>query len=255
MPTQIVECRWGKQLIYDTDYWFWRLLTEYGDYNRGEEMLFRATIPEGAMVIEAGAHSGCHTVLLSQIVGKTGAVMAFEPQPPLFMQLCGTLALNDVKNVVPCLGALGDHNGTIGVPVFDYTVEQNFGGLSLCDVSPNVPTAQTPLLMIDALQLSKLNFVKIDVEGFETQVLKGGRETIARFRPYLYVEIDRDEQRDETIHMMIDMGYKVYEHHPHLYSADNFKNNPNNFCPNVVAKMAFGVPDEREFVTDLPRIS
>lgn len=254
MGTQIVECRWGKQLIYDTDMWFWRLLTEYGDYNRGEEMLFRSTISEGATVIEAGAHAGCHTMTLSEIVGKHGTVMAFEPQPPIYWQLCGTIAINDVKNVIPMHAALGEGNGTIGVPAFDYSVDQNFGGMSLRDVPPNVPCANIPLLTIDALRLPRLDFIKIDVEGFETAVLRGGRETIARHRPYLYVEIDREDQRAETVQTMLDMGYKVFEHHPHLYSPDNFKGNPNNFCPNVVSMMAFGVPDEREFVTDLPRI-
>lgn len=64
--------------------------------------------------------------------------------------------------------------------------------------------------------------MKIDVEGFEERVLRGGVDTIKRCRPIMYIEDDRVERRDSLRKYIVSLGYTIEEHEPPLYRENNF---------------------------------
>src|SRR5205823_12805734 len=126
---------------------------------------------------------------------------------------CANMALNGVTNVHCRSEALGESAGTTTVPPLNYDQENNFGGLSL---GGNIGE-QVTVIALDDLGLSRCEFLKADVEGMELSVLKGAARTIARFRPILYVENDRDEHSPALIEYLFSLGYVLYWHLPQMY--------------------------------------
>ena len=132
---------------------------------------------------------------MARLVGPTGKVVAFEPQRIAYYSLCGNAVQNNLDHVTCHQAAVGAAAGKITVPVPDYRREQNFGAIDLSQDYRHVPSYPVPVVRIDDLGLTACDFVKIDVEGMERQVLEGAVETIRRFKPILYVEDDRARSR------------------------------------------------------------
>ncbi|MFP3733211.1 FkbM family methyltransferase, partial [Bacillus sp. SIMBA_006] len=76
-------------------------------------------VRQGDTVVEVGANIGSHTVMLSQAVGDSGVVFAFEPQRHVFQVLCANLVINHCLNVRANQCAIGDTDGTIDFPAID----------------------------------------------------------------------------------------------------------------------------------------
>jgi FkbM family methyltransferase len=226
-------CRHGPMLYNRHDAYIGRSLEDYGEFSGEEVDLFRQLLKPGDVVIEAGANIGAHTVPLAQMVGSTGAVHAFEPQRILHQMLCANVALNGLKNVHAHHAALGAEAGSITVPSLDYDRPNNFGGLSLGGTAPG---ETVPLRMIDELELPRVNLIKADVEGMEHEVLSGGRATIERCRPLLYVEDDRAEKSKALAQLIASFGYRMYRHTPPLFRPRNYFENPVNVFGGVVSK-------------------
>lgn len=226
-------CRHGAMLYNRHDAYIGRSLDEYGEFSDEEVELFRQLLKPGDVVIEAGANIGSHTVPLAQFVGPTGSVHAFEPQRVLFQMLCANAALNSLHNVHARQVALGAEDGEISVPTLDYNRPNNFGGLSLGGEHPG---ETVPLGTIDGLGLSRVELIKVDVEGMEAEVLKGGRGTIERLRPILYVEDDRAEKSAALVELIASLGYRMFLHTPRMFRERNFFQNPVNVFGNVASR-------------------
>lgn len=144
------------------------------------------TIREQPIIVDAGANIGFVSIPIAQAVKERGGqVHAFEPQRMLFNALCGSAALNDLDNLYVYNQAIGDSCGEIAVPSFDYGKPQAFG---LCSLTQGLDGEKVPLTTIDSLNLPRLDFVKIDVEGMEVPVLNGARKTIEKHLPWCWVE-------------------------------------------------------------------
>lgn len=232
------QTRHGPMLYNRFDTYIGRSLEEYGEFSQGEIDLLRQLVKPGDVMIEAGANIGAHTLPLAQMVGDNGEVQVFEPQRVLFQTLCANVALGALTNVHARQAALGAAPGAIVVPALDYRRPNNFGGLALAglEVNGDQPGERVPLMTIDGLELPRVDLIKADVEGMEADVLRGARETIARHRPILYVENDREESSAALIELIASLGYRLYWHRPPLYRAQNFFANPVNVFGNVVSQ-------------------
>lgn len=148
------------------------------------------TVPEGGLCLDAGANIGLVAIPLAHLMReRKGRVVAFEVQRMIYYALCGAAALNDLDNLVAIQAGLGDEMGEIAMPPVDYGAPQDFGQLSLVNAAKAQAGAETvDVVTIDSLDLERLDFLKIDVEGMELQVLRGGHETIAKFRPWCWIE-------------------------------------------------------------------
>jgi FkbM family methyltransferase len=227
----------GLMLYNRHDRYIGRSIERYGEFSLGEIELFRQAVQPGWHVVEAGANIGAHTLILAQQVGPRGRVYAFEPQRVLFQTLCANMALNSLTHVYCRQEALGAAAGTTYVPWLDYNAENNFGGLSLTHRQGE----PVPVVPLDSLDLPRCDFLKIDVEGMELEVLRGASQTIQRFRPLLYVENDRPEQSAELIRYLQELGYELYWHLPPLYSPHNSFRNPENEFGRTVSVNMLGV--------------
>jgi len=207
-------------------------LKAYGQFCHGELDLFQRFIGSGSVVLDIGANIGAHTVPLAQLVGDGGVVVAFEPQPVLHQILSANLVINSIPNALTYAMALGNEEGECLIPVLDYSQPNNFGGIGVDMVEEG---EAVPMGRLDDFQLERVDFIKLDVEGFESKVLEGAAETIERCRPIMYIENDRAEKSAELIQRLFDMGYRLWWHTPPLFSPDNFRGNSVNVFPGIVS--------------------
>ena len=229
---RLIDCRYGPMLVNPNDTYIGRSLIAYGEYSPGEADLYRGVLGAGDLVVEAGANIGCFTVLFAQTVGAEGRVFAFEPQRLVFQMLCANLALNGLTNVEAWPAGIGAEIGQRLVPLTDYDVPSNFGGLALAAEGPG---ECVPITTIDNLGLEACTLIKADVQGMECEVLKGAADTIERCRPLLYLEND-DRGKSEALLRTIDaLGYRAFWHLPPLFAASNHRGEDEDLFPGVVS--------------------
>lgn len=227
----LTKSRYGMMIYPQNDIWIGTSFSLYGEFSEGEVELFRQFVEAGDWVLDIGAHIGSHTVPLAQMVGESGYVAAFEPRLSSYLCLCGNIALNSLTNVIPQKVALGREAGLIGVPAIDLTQHCNSGGVSLSQLEGQ----RVQMFPLDLIALERLDFVKIDVEGMETDVLAGGEKLIARHRPVLYVENDREEKSEGLLQQLAKMGYRAWWHKVPLYNPKNHFQNGYNAFPGIAS--------------------
>jgi len=157
------------------------------------------SIRPGHQVYDVGSNAGQYAMLFSRLVGGKGSVMAFEPDPEMARKLRENLSLNRIVNVEVVESAVGSRSGTAQ---FDSTG----GGTGHLSAAGSVAVS---MLTLDQLGRDP-DFIKIDVEGHESDVLEGARETIARKRPPLLIELHNPEQDREVGRILMDLNYSAY---------------------------------------------
>lgn len=238
---ELAICCSGIMLYNRNDAYIGASLRKYGEFSAEETALFRLIVQPGRTVLDIGANIGVHTLNLSRFVGAEGIVHSFEPQRLTFQALCANVALNSCSNVFTHQAAVGAVDGTLRVPLLDPNAPHNYGGLSLLDSGLGEPVT---LLTIDSMDLLDCQFIKIDIEGMETEALRGAAATIQRFRPFLYVENDRLARSAELIGLIQQYGYRLYWHMPPLYRANNFRADTENIFGDTVSINMIGIPAE-----------
>jgi FkbM family methyltransferase len=235
------QCRHGRMMYLPNDQYIGRSLDFYGEYCEAEGLVFDQLLGSGQVAIEVGANIGTHTVRLGQLVGPSGAVLAFEPQRALFYLLCANLALNELFHVRAVHAAAGAEAGSVRVPMLDHRAGLNFGGLSL----PGFEVGdQVPLVPLDSVDLPSLRLLKVDVEGMEVEVLRGAGQLIMKHRPILYVENDRRDRSERLIELIMEMGYELHWHLPMLFNPQNYFGRREDIFPEIVSINMLCVPRE-----------
>ena len=152
----------------------------------------RQTRGAGVVAIDGGANIGTHTVAWAHGMRGWGNVIAVEPQERTFYALCGNIALNNLSNARAFKAVLGREPGEMTIPELDHEKETNFGGLSMDKPSdpgnPPMRHVAIRVMQIDGLALTRLDLLKLDIEGMEPAALGGAKETIARCRPIVAAE-------------------------------------------------------------------
>jgi FkbM family methyltransferase len=206
-------------------------LMMYGEYSEHECRLLCSLVSEGDTAVDAGANIGCFTVPLARKVGKTGVVHAFEPQRRVFQMLTGNVAMNDLANVHTHWAAVGAAKGEIGIADFDLEIANNFGGFSLREEYES-PKITRPMMALDDLTFDRLRLIKIDVEGFERDVLDGMERTTRIHHPVIYMEADREERLPKLLEWLNAHGYRCWWDRPPLFSENNFSQHNRNIYLN-----------------------
>jgi FkbM family methyltransferase len=211
--------RHGTMLAFPQDRYVTRCLEVYGEHSPAEISLLTQIVTPGMTVVEVGANIGAHTLPLARAC-RPGPLYAFEPQRRVFQVLCANLALNDIDNAVALPQACGAEAGWAVIPPMDYAGPENIGGVSLAPAGSAGERVQ--VVRLDDLDLPACGLLKVDVEGFEAEVLTGAAATIRRHRPVLYVENDRPPKQRALIRQMADLGYRLHWHTPRLVIGSNF---------------------------------
>ncbi|MDB5803040.1 MAG: FkbM family methyltransferase [Betaproteobacteria bacterium] len=152
--------------------------------------------PADPVVLDIGANIGIVTLELARAAGPRGLVHAFEAQRAMFHMLAGNVALNGLENIHCHHMAVGARAGSARIPRIDYHQRGSFGSLELnretqSDLGQQAlggEFEEAPMDTIDAMNLARVDMIKIDVEGMEAEVLAGAERTIRAHRPLMYVE-------------------------------------------------------------------
>jgi FkbM family methyltransferase len=178
------------------------------DHDQNMLPLVLKHIKRGDTVIDAGAFIGDHTIAYSKAVGDNGRVVAFEPSQDAFS--CLNYNLNRAKNTECYNFGLG--SVTSGKSVVE--VEGNAGMNYLTDGGDII------VKTIDGYAFKKLDFIKIDVEGYELEILKGATKTIQKFKPKMLIEINQmalermNLKREDIFNFLDDHGYTYKNIYP-----------------------------------------
>lgn len=184
-------------------------LFQTGTYEKGTLHLIEELLKPGDCFVDVGANIGLMSVFASQCVGQTGKVIAFEAHPQTYDLLKYNIELNKAANIEPYAFALGDAQST--AVIYD-NWDINRGGASLVIRNEGSQGHEVEVRTLDEL-LPDVDpkLIKVDVEGFELQVLKGARNIIAAARPALIVEFSalRDNRYDnfELIDFIESFGF------------------------------------------------
>ena len=173
----------------------------------------------GSSFFDIGSHMGAITIPLA-ILNPRAEMLAFEPQPLIYYQLCGNIFINNIKNITPYNFGVGnpvEEESYVFVPIYDPS-DGLTGNFSIIDGKHSKNDAKeykkVSLIKADSFGFSNLSAVKIDVEGMELEVLEGISETLERSRPAVIFELWEaqsiaDKNRNDNIRELLSgKGYE-----------------------------------------------
>ncbi len=218
----IKKAKYGLTIYNSKDIWVGKSIERYGEYSENEVLLFKLMIKENETVIDIGANTGCHTLAFSKFVGKKGKVYAFEPERHNFYTLCGNISLNSITNTFCYNKAIGNRYGQIKVIETSEIIIENYGGIDLTTDWSKEPSYDVDIIKLDNYIFDSINFIKVDVEGMEIDVILGAQNQIQKFKPYLYLEYDREDKQKDLLELLKKLNYKCLLHTPALFNENNY---------------------------------
>lgn len=144
--------------------------------------VFKKNVKKGDIVVDVGAHIGYFTIILSEIVGNDGKVIAFEPNPITYSILKKNIETNNLTNVILEQLALSNIKSEEYLSMSDLSA-----GTSIHKTHPDGVKVKTTTLD-EYFKDTKINFLKIDVQGSEYNVLCGGNKVFSK-KPKCIIEI------------------------------------------------------------------
>lgn len=183
-----------------------------------DELTFHRVLHRPGTLLDIGAHDGAFTLPFAAL--PRSRVLAFEPLPVAFARL--RAAVGGRPNVELRQEALGDHRGeaVLTVPVVDGVPNEQWASTAKGFAGHGARVAEqrhaVPLRRLDEFGLTDLTAVKLDAEGAEYEVLRGGRETLLRNRPVLSIEIEERHREGSTwaVPAYLDaLGYDAFFEH------------------------------------------
>lgn len=192
------------------------------DYEIMVQKVYESILEDGDNVIDVGAHIGRHTIPIAKKIAPNGKVFAIEPLPMCQDSLHDTINLNfrDLESLIVVYPyALGDFDGES-----DFTIvldDLGYSGLKERNhaVISRLKHIKVPVRKIDNLfsDLTDLKYVKIDAEGREYNILKGGINTIKKFRPVITFEFGENSYAaysvipEQVFGFWQEINYKIYD--------------------------------------------
>jgi len=240
---KVFRCRQGNMLSFSFDQPVARSLELYGEWAQREIDTMRSLIPQGGMVLDAGAHVGVHTISFAQHVGSQGQVLAVEPRGDLFHLLVENIRRNGLEGMaMPKQMALSDTDGTLYVPVSEGDRPQNLAATNLREKGPG---QAVPCVTIDSMSVERLDFIKIDAEGQSAAVLRGASDSIKRFRPIVALECADFMTAAGSLGLLQEWDYRFFHVAFFAYNQENFHAESWNIFGMAQESMLFAVPCER----------
>ncbi len=202
-----------------------------GEYEKENAVFLSRHCQSGMTVIDVGAHLGLFSLIAAQLVGEKGKVYAFEPTPGTFETLKKIIKLNNAQSIIqPVHQAVSNKKGYVNFFVDEYD-GSNANSLVARDDKKRA-SVQVGLTTIDDFvyesKLEKVDFMKIDAEGVELDVIRGATATIKKFRPKIILALhpplikNNVQTLEEIYDTLIQLNYDIY--------LDNKKINSSSFC-------------------------
>ena len=213
------------------------------DFEPKLRIIFKHLVQKGNTVLDIGANVGIHSVYLSKLVGENGKVFAFEPVDYNLKRLNTNLCLNGGGNTVIIDKAVGEINTVMQMNIFKET-DFDLGNNSLVenehissvDISRFYKKDVNVIKLDDFVEEKKLqiDFIKMDIEGFEYYALKGMKNIIQNQTPPMIIEYNVERinhlgLENEDFIKILDEHYDCYELLSNSFLEKDFALEPFNF--------------------------
>jgi FkbM family methyltransferase len=161
-------------------------------YEPEESTFLERSLKPGMTVIDVGANVGYMALLAAKTVGAGGTVIAIEPDPGNAELLTANVERNGYRNVLIQRCAVGSEPGTAQLyrsawNMGNHRLNPGAGGQAIAHEAIAVPVRTVDAIVADN-RLSRVDVIKMDVEGYEPGVLGGMTSTLARFKPVILTE-------------------------------------------------------------------
>ncbi len=214
-----------KMYLLEDDPGISRELARKGCREMGAVKMVRRTLKPGMTVIDVGANLGYYVLLEAQLVGPEGKVYAIEPVEKNYYVLNKNIALNRRGNVETFQVAIGEktknqemllsRNSNHGT-MMDMDKASQYYKTRMEKIGADKITVPTVTLdkFVKDNNIEKVDFIRMDVEGFELQVFKGMQKTLKDMSPTVlveahYVHYADPKVIDDMIRDMLDLGYEI----------------------------------------------
>lgn len=196
----------------------------FGKKNFPEIFYLNNIIKEGFYCIDIGANVGYFSFFISKKIGASGRITAVEPIS-LFADIWeSNMKKSPFKNYKILRFALGDSekNVKMGTPLFNGVLHHGMTKVIENNEQSYHITSEVAMKVPDELfkNIKKLDFLKVDIEGYENIVFSNFLQTINKFRPIIQTELSGKENRERVVEMLSSIAYKPYILNGHkLFSA------------------------------------
>lgn len=168
-----------------------------GTYEKGTLFIIDSILKKGATFLDIGANIGLMSIFTSKVVGPNGKIIAFEPNPETRKILLENIQLNNISTIEVSPYAIGSKRET--GKIYDRW-DSNRGSASI--VPSNENTGEGYDIEIISLkeypfESNKIDLIKIDVEGFELEVLKGSADILSSLHPPMLI-VECSSNRENT---------------------------------------------------------
>jgi FkbM family methyltransferase len=193
-------------------------------YERQTKAALRKLVSPGSLVLDIGANIGAHTLHLAKLAGPTGRVMAFEPTDYAFRKLSRNLELNPSLaarvQAYHCFLTASDGTSVPDAIYSSWPLEKQ-AGLHAKHLGREMKTEQAQARSLDSMLSEhadrKVQLVKLDVDGFECDVLRGATAMLRDAHPVFVMELapyvleERGSSLDELLSFFVPNGYVFYD--------------------------------------------
>lgn len=189
----------------------------FGSNDSFEIDVMKKLLRPGFVCIDVGANVGAYALNMSTEVKESGKIYAFEPSPETFKVLKDNVKSSGLKNIVLHEYAVGDKVGEVTLHV---AFQSGLTGIGDTGRGTIVSKISVPMITLDNFvekeSISRIDFLKIDVEGFEPAVLKGSQKILTNSNMKIFTELDEINtsscgfDRQEIISWMSSLGYKAW---------------------------------------------
>lgn len=193
-------------------------------YERQTKLALRRLVAPSSLVLDIGANIGAHSLHLAQLVGPNGRVIAFEPTDFAFRKLCRNLELNPAleARVTPCHCFLTERNeDQVPSAIYSSWPLAREAGLHAKHLGREMRTGAAQARSLDSvlseLADRKVALVKIDVDGFECDVLRGATRLLRDARPIFVMEVspyvleEHGASLEQLLSFFVPNGYAFYD--------------------------------------------
>jgi FkbM family methyltransferase len=192
------------------------VLLEQEDWFEDEISFVRLLTQPGMKVVDIGANYGVYTLAMAKRVGLTGRVWAFEPASSTASFLMRSIELNGLTNVNLVKAALSNHTGTARL-----SLQQNSELNSLNTTAVNGASETIEVTTLDGYAQQHgwrdIEFIKLDAEGEEANIILGGQRTLSELSPLIMYEIKSvDRANLSLVEQFSSLGYQTYQLLPGL---------------------------------------
>jgi FkbM family methyltransferase len=200
-----------------------------GDYEQDNFEFVKSNVKPGDVVLDIGGHIGLMAVLFGKIVKENGKVFSFEPTPGSYLNLRETIRINKMNKIVSPLNmAVTERSGPVDFFISDNIVDVA-NTLTPYEKNKELKVIKVEATSIDDFvikhKLNKINFIKIDAEGAELKVLKGGSQTISQLKPKINLALHPEAiiANNDSLSAIYDyineLGYYIYYRNQELGKA------------------------------------